>query len=100
MLTLFLTKNLYFCNPKILLNTFFRQFVLCLTSNNSSSQNIEGRMHGPSLLLKFWGTIPTVPPKSPPMLAPIFKTKSTGYIHFLYSIISCCLTLRSKHFEL
>jgi len=44
----FLGQKLLFDNLKFLVKTVFSQFVLCLTSNNSSSQNIEGRMHGPS----------------------------------------------------
>ena len=35
-------------HPKFFLKTFFSQFVLCLKSNDSSSRNIGGRMHGPS----------------------------------------------------
>ena len=40
--------KLLFHHPKFLLKTFFSQFVLCLTSNNSSSRNIgDGRMGRP-----------------------------------------------------
>ena len=59
-MTLFLTKKLDF-RKKILLDTFFSQFVLCLTSNNSTSQNIGGT--------DAWGTVPPVIPESTPMRA-------------------------------
>jgi len=50
------------------LTPFISQFVLYLTSHNSTSQNIGGRMHGPSPPPQvFWGTVPQSPPKSPPM---------------------------------
>src|SRR6218665_3560465 len=61
----FLDQNPRFQNIKFLLETFFSQFVLCLTSNNGTFQNIGGRMHGSSPHLKFCRT---VPPKSPPVL--------------------------------
>jgi len=67
-LTLFLTKNLYFRTQHSSFRPFFSQFVLCLTSNNSTSQNIwGGRMHGPSPTSNFEGLSHPVPPKSPPM---------------------------------
>ena len=47
-----------FQNKKFLLEFFFSQFVLYLTSNNSTSRNIGGQMHGPSPYLKFGGQSP------------------------------------------
>src|SRR6218665_2919848 len=41
-MTLFLTKNLYLGAKNSFLRAFFSQFVLCLTFNNSTSQNIGG----------------------------------------------------------
>ena len=46
---------------KFLLETIFTQFVLYLTSYNSTSLNIGGRMHGPFLQVKFGGPWPRVP---------------------------------------
>jgi len=53
---------------------FFSQFVLCLTSNNSTSRNIEGgRMHGPSPTSNFVRGRPlSSPTKSPPVHEGIF----------------------------
>jgi len=51
-----------------LLDTFFSQFVLSHASNNSTSQNIGGTeawaVPPPQF---FWGRVPILPPKSPPM---------------------------------
>ena len=63
----FLDQKPLFQIKNFLLEASFCQFVLYLTSNNSTSRNIGGRMHGPSLHLKFWG--PSCPPKSPPVTA-------------------------------
>jgi len=57
--TKFLTKNLDFRTKNSSLTPFFRQFVLCLTSESSTSQDIPH--------LKFCGAVPPVPSKSPPM---------------------------------
>src|SRR6218665_146191 len=48
-------------DQKFLLDTFLTQFVVSLISNNSTSQNIGGRMHGPSRHLKFGGTVLPAP---------------------------------------
>src|SRR6218665_2047429 len=64
--TLFLTKNLDFRTKDFSLRPFFSQFVLCLTSNNSTSQNIGGT-DGPFSHLKLVGGPSPQPPKSPPM---------------------------------
>ena len=58
-MTLFLTKNL--CLD---LETVFSQFALCLTSNNSTSQNIGGLMHRPSPTSNSGRTVPPVRHKS------------------------------------
>src|SRR6218665_340494 len=47
--------------------TPFLLSVLSRASDNTACQNIGGRMHGPSPHLKFWGTVPPVPPRSPPL---------------------------------
>src|SRR6218665_789767 len=62
----FLTKNLDFRTNNSSFTPLFTQFVVCLTSNNSTSQNIGGRMHGPTPHLKFGG----VPPLHPLSLRP------------------------------
>jgi len=49
-------------------NTFFHSFHNSRTSDNTTSQNIGGRMHGPSPHLKLWGDRPPVPPRFPPLL--------------------------------
>src|SRR6218665_3352519 len=63
----FLSQNLDLTTKNSSLTPIFSQLVVSLTSNNSTSQNIGGRMHGPSLDLKFWGDSPPSPPKSPSM---------------------------------
>src|SRR6218665_2164650 len=50
-----------------LMNTFFTLFVLSRASDNTTSQNIGGRMHGPSPTSNFLGDRPPIPPRSPPM---------------------------------
>src|SRR6218665_2971152 len=57
-ITLFLTKT------SISQNKFSFSVRTC---NNTTSPNIRGWMHGPSPHLKFWGTVPPVSPRSPPM---------------------------------
>ena len=52
-ITLFLTKPL-FQNKKFFLETFFSQFVLCLTANNSTSRNIGGADAWAAPHLKFF----------------------------------------------
>jgi len=47
---------------------FLSQFVLSLTSHNSTSQNIRGTDAWAVPHLKFWGSVPQSPPKSPPMV--------------------------------
>ena len=66
-LTIFLTKNLYFRTKNSSLRLFFSQFVLCLISNNSTSRNIGGTDALAVPISNFGGTVPPVPPKSPPM---------------------------------
>src|SRR6218665_2723743 len=64
----YMTQEPRFQNNTFLLDTFFSQFVLCLTSNNSTSQNIVGTdtwvVHQPQIL---GGPFPK-PPKSPPVV--------------------------------
>jgi len=61
-MTLFLPKNLCFRTKHSFMTPFFKsQFVLCHTSNNTTSQNIGGRMHGPSPTSNFKGTVPQPP---------------------------------------
>jgi len=50
---------------------FFTLFVLSRASDNATSQNIGGRMHGPSPTSKFGGPSPS-PPRSPPMNMTMF----------------------------
>src|SRR6218665_2551341 len=46
-------------------NSFTTPFLLCSCfrthPTNTTSQNMGGRMHGPSPHLKFWGTVPPIP---------------------------------------
>jgi len=49
-------------------NSLMTPFLLSHASYNTPSQNIGGRMHGPSPTSNFGGTVPSVSPKSPPML--------------------------------
>src|SRR6218665_3282770 len=61
-------KNHYFKQEILNKTVFFTLFILSHTSNNTTSLNIGGPMHGPSPHLKFfWGT---VPPVLPPGLRP------------------------------
>jgi len=62
---LFLTKNLF--QKILILDTFFSQFVLCLTSENSTSQNIGGTDACAVPPPQIVGDHPPVPSKSPPM---------------------------------
>src|SRR6218665_2053080 len=52
--------NLYFLK-KLLYDTFFTHFVLSHESDNNTSQNIWGRMHGPSRTSNVGGTVPPFP---------------------------------------
>src|SRR6218665_59511 len=63
-----ISEDHYF-RKEFLDNTFFTLFVLLCPSDNTTFQNIGGRMHGPSPHLKFWGTVPPVLPMSPPLTA-------------------------------
>src|SRR6218665_1413611 len=54
---------------------FFTLFILSHTSDNTTSQNIGGTMHGPSPHLKFWGDRPPLPPPRSPALV----SKLLGY---------------------
>ena len=58
----FLDQKVLFQNPKFLLRTVFSQFVLCLTSDNSSSQNIGGTDACAVPHLEFCGTFPRKSP--------------------------------------
>src|SRR6218665_3830202 len=46
----------------------FTRFILSRASDNTTSQNIGGRMHGPSPTSNFGGTVPSVPDRSPPLV--------------------------------
>src|SRR6218665_2156629 len=46
---------------------FFTLFMLSRTSDNTTSQNIGGPMHGRSPTSNFGGPSPPVPPRSPPL---------------------------------
>src|SRR6218665_490773 len=46
---------------------FFTLFMLSRTSDNTTSQNIGGTNVWAVPHLKFWGTVPPVPPRSPPL---------------------------------
>jgi len=56
-MTLFLTKNLYFRTKQTIRAPWvlFSQFVLCLTSNNSTSRNVGGTDAWTVPHFKFWG---------------------------------------------
>src|SRR6218665_1358061 len=88
---------------KILDDTFFTQFVLSHTSDNSTSPNIGGRIHGQSPTTNFGGNRPPVPPKSPPMefwrvlvslrsLAKIEDSSDRFSLRTLFLIRNRCLT--------
>jgi len=64
---LFLTKNLKFRQKYSSLTPFLSQFVLFLTSHNSTSQNIGGTDAWAVPLLKILGDVPSSPPRSLPM---------------------------------
>src|SRR6218665_3057790 len=65
----FVCQKLLFHHPKFLLSTFFSHFLLYLTSNKSSSRNIEGTDAWPVPHFKFLGDRPPAPPKSPPVMS-------------------------------
>jgi len=67
-MTLFSTKHLYFRANISSSTPFFSQFVLCHASNDTTSRNIGETDAWVVPHLKFWVTVPPVPPKSPPML--------------------------------
>ena len=46
---------------------FFTLFVLLRPSDNTTSQNIGGTGAWAVPHLKLWGTVPPVPPRSPPL---------------------------------
>src|SRR6218665_2344953 len=48
-------------------NTFFTLFILSHASDNTTSQNIGGPMHGPSPTSNFGGGSPPSPPRFPPL---------------------------------
>ena len=60
---------------------FFTLFVLSHTSDNTTSQNIGGTDAWAVPHLKFWGTVPPVLPRSPPMHIGL----SNNFIHQLIS---------------
>jgi len=47
-MAIFFTKNLYFRTRNSFMTLFFTQFVLSHASDNTTSRNFGGRMHGPS----------------------------------------------------
>src|SRR6218665_789838 len=63
----YLAEKSLFHNKTFLHDTLFSHFVLCNASDNTTSRNIEGRMHGPSPTSNFRGTVSPVLLKSPPM---------------------------------
>src|SRR6218665_29065 len=63
-MTLFMTKNLYL-RKEFLRGTFFSRFILCHASNNTTSLNIGGPMHGPSPPHIWQGRDPRLPKSSP-----------------------------------
>src|SRR6218665_3360272 len=65
MTPLFLTKTVNFRQKYSSLTHFLSQFVLCLTSNNSTSQNIGGTDARAVPPPQIWGTVPKSPPMPP-----------------------------------
>src|SRR6218665_3568049 len=57
----FLTRKTTISEKNSFMTLFFTLFVLLRASDNTTSRNIGGQMHGPSSHLKFWGTVPPVP---------------------------------------
>src|SRR6218665_877191 len=67
-IALFLTRKTSISEEKVLHDSVFTQFVYFHTHPITLLlQILEGRIHGPSPHLKFWGDLPPVLPKSPPM---------------------------------
>jgi len=58
----FLHQKPLFQNKKLLLQTFFTQFVLCLNPITVLLEILGGRMHGPSHPPQIWVDRPLPPP--------------------------------------
>src|SRR6218665_1593145 len=65
-----LTRKTTISEKNSFMTPFFNLFVLSRASDNTTSQNIGGRMHGPFPHLKFFGDRPPVSPtcRSPPLV--------------------------------
>src|SRR6218665_60787 len=87
----FILKEIDFQYPKFLKTLF----LLCLTCNNSrpTSQNIGGQKHGLTPPQIFEGTVPPVPPKSPPMKERIHLMRRKFLLHYEFSSIQLLLAL-------
>ena len=66
-MTPFLTKNLYFRTKNSFMSHFLGTSYFPAHPITLLLQILEGRMHGPSPTSNFGGTVPPVPPKSPPV---------------------------------
>src|SRR6218665_3950866 len=76
---------------------FFTLFILSRASDNTISLNIGGPRQGSSPYLKFWrGTVPPVPPRSPPLLCALV-TINTTYAVYFFLIHHCTNSLSSLH---
>ena len=65
----FLTKKQLFHKKDSVISHFFYSVrAFAHIRQHYFSKYWWGRMHGPSPHLKFWGTVPPVPPRSPPLL--------------------------------
>src|SRR6218665_2720201 len=82
----FLTKRTTNSEKNSFMTPFFTLFVLSRASDNTTSQNIGGRMHGPYPHLKFLGDRPPSPPRSPPLgiYQIVDSNMTTIYLHLLF----------------
>ena len=63
----FAHKKTHYFRTEFLYDIFFTLFVLSRASDNTTSQNIGGTMHGPCPTSNLGGTVPLVLPRSPPL---------------------------------
>src|SRR6218665_4001758 len=66
-MTLSTQEKRLFSEKNSVMTLFFTLFVLSRASDNTASQNIRGTDAWAVPHLKFWGTVPRVPPRSPPL---------------------------------
>ena len=79
---LFFTRKATISEKNSLMTPFyFTLFVLSRAFDNTTSQNIGGRIHGPSPPQIFWGDRPPSPPRSPPLQGAVYyNVLNTGLV--------------------